>query len=105
PVVLVSGRCRRESHLGKGRRASDVLGAADVPDELIARVHERTGGKAFFLEEIAHSLIEPGTVRIDAGQARVVGTLDALHIPATVQAVIRGTARSAPSPGSRGPPP
>jgi serine/threonine protein kinase/tetratricopeptide (TPR) repeat protein len=66
-----------------------VLAAGDVPDELSARVHERTGGNPFFLEEIAHSLIETGTVRIDAGRASVVGSLDALHMPATVQAVIR----------------
>ena len=66
-----------------------VLGAVDVPAELIARVHERTGGNPFFLEEIAHSLIEAGTVRVDGGRARVVGALDTLHMPATVQAVIR----------------
>jgi serine/threonine protein kinase/tetratricopeptide (TPR) repeat protein len=66
-----------------------VLGAVDVPSELIARVHERTGGNPFFLEEIARSLIEAGTIRIDSGRAQVVGALDTLHMPATVQAVIR----------------
>jgi len=60
-----------------------------VPEELTVRVHERTGGNPFFLEEIAHSLIEAGTGRIDAGRARVVGALATLHMPATVQAVIR----------------
>jgi tetratricopeptide (TPR) repeat protein/class 3 adenylate cyclase len=66
-----------------------VLSAIDIPSELIARVHERTGGNPFFLEEIAHSLLEAGTVRVDGGRARVVGPLDTLHMPATVQAVIR----------------
>ena len=66
-----------------------VLGADDVPVELSVRVHERTGGNPFFLEEIARSLIEAGTIRVESGRARVMGSIEALHIPATVQAVIR----------------
>jgi tetratricopeptide (TPR) repeat protein len=66
-----------------------VLGASDIPADVSARVHERTGGNPFFLEEIARSLIEAGTVRVDDGRAHLVGSVEALHIPATVQAVIR----------------
>ena len=66
-----------------------VLAAEDVPVELTARVYERTGGNPFFLEEISHSLIEAGTIRVESGRASVVGSLEALHMPATVQAVIR----------------
>jgi tetratricopeptide (TPR) repeat protein/class 3 adenylate cyclase len=66
-----------------------VLAADDVPMELAARVHERTGGNPFFVEEVARSLIESGTVRIDGRRACLAGPIDALHMPANVQAVIR----------------
>jgi tetratricopeptide (TPR) repeat protein/class 3 adenylate cyclase len=66
-----------------------VLAADDVPEELVARVHERTGGNPFFLEEIARSLMEDGTVRVEGRRARLDGSLDSLHMPANVQAVIR----------------
>jgi hypothetical protein len=66
-----------------------VMGAREIPADLGLRVYKRTGGNPFFLEEIAHSLIEAGTVRVEEGRARLVGSLEALHIPATVQAVIR----------------
>ncbi len=66
-----------------------VLAADEVPTELAARVHERTGGNPFFLEEVARSLIESGTVRIDGRRACLAGPIDALHMPANVQAVIR----------------
>ena len=68
---------------------SSVFEADDLPGELAARLHERTGGNPFFLEEIARSLKEAGTVRVEGGSARLEGSLDALHMPATVQTVIR----------------
>jgi tetratricopeptide (TPR) repeat protein/class 3 adenylate cyclase len=66
-----------------------VLAVDEVPGELIARLHERTGGNPFFLEEIAHSLREAGTITTEGRQARLEGSLAALDLPATVQAVIR----------------
>jgi tetratricopeptide (TPR) repeat protein len=53
------------------------------------RVHERTAGNPFFLEEIARSLRESGTIRVESRRARLAGSIDALHMPANVQAVIR----------------
>jgi predicted ATPase len=52
-------------------------------------VHERTGGNPFYLEEVCRTLREAGAVRLEDGEARVVGTLDGLQIPESVQAVIR----------------
>jgi serine/threonine protein kinase/tetratricopeptide (TPR) repeat protein len=66
-----------------------VLGASEIPADLGVRLYERTGGNPFFLEEIARSLIEAGTIRLEEDRARLVGSLEALRIPATVQAVIR----------------
>lgn len=66
-----------------------VLEADEVPDQLVAPVYERTGGNPFFLEEIARSLTEAGTVRVEGRRARLQGSLDSLHMPANVQAVIR----------------
>jgi tetratricopeptide (TPR) repeat protein/class 3 adenylate cyclase len=66
-----------------------VLDADEVPVELTARVYERTGGNPFFLEEIARSLVEAGTIRVESRRVVVAGAFDAVYIPPTVQAVIR----------------
>lgn len=66
-----------------------LLGAEEVPVEFAARVYERSGGNPFFLEEIARSLVEAGTVRVVDRRVHVAGALDSVYIPATVQAVIR----------------
>jgi tetratricopeptide (TPR) repeat protein/class 3 adenylate cyclase len=66
-----------------------VLGVDEAPGELIARLHDRTGGNPFFLEEIVHSLQEAGTITVAGREARLAGSLAALDLPATVQAVIR----------------
>jgi serine/threonine protein kinase/tetratricopeptide (TPR) repeat protein len=66
-----------------------LLGAEEVPVEFTARVYERSGGNPFFLEEIANSLVEAGTVRVVDRRLHVAGALDSVYIPATVQAVIR----------------
>jgi len=66
-----------------------VLAADEVPVELSALVYERTGGNPFFLEEIARSLLEDGTIRVEARRARVAGSLETVDMPPTVQAVIR----------------
>jgi tetratricopeptide (TPR) repeat protein len=55
-----------------------VLAADDVPDTLAARLHERTGGNPFFLEEICQALRE-GSVE----------SAETLQLPGSVQAVIR----------------
>jgi tetratricopeptide (TPR) repeat protein len=66
-----------------------VLRSAAVPEELGSRLYERTGGNPFFMEEMAEALLEEGAVRVEQGRAVLAGTLDALELPDTVQAVIR----------------
>ncbi|HKV50850.1 MAG TPA: tetratricopeptide repeat protein, partial [Gemmatimonadaceae bacterium] len=66
-----------------------ILGARHVPAPLVARLHERTGGNPFFIEEICHDLQEDGTLRVASGSVAVAGEIDALRLPGTVQAVIR----------------
>ncbi len=69
--------------------ARSALRARTVPAGLGRMIHERSGGNPFFIEEICHSLIEDGTVRVEAGQAQLAGSIDAISLPDTVQAVIR----------------
>ena len=66
-----------------------VLRAERLPEALASLLHERTGGNPFFLEEICHGLLEDGTVRVARNAAVLVGSLEALELPDTVQAVIR----------------
>ncbi len=66
-----------------------VLEAQEVDDELARRVHERTGGNPFFLEEVCRTLREEGVVEIENGRARIAGDRQALQLPESVQAVIR----------------
>lgn len=72
--------------------ATEVMRAAlgaRVPPELAERIVEKTGGNPFFIEELCHTLLEDGTVVVEAGEAHVAGTLDHLTIPDTVQAVLK----------------
>jgi tetratricopeptide (TPR) repeat protein/class 3 adenylate cyclase len=66
-----------------------VLRADRLPAALASLLHERTGGNPFFLEEICHGLLEEGTVRITPDAVVLAGSVEALELPETVQAVIR----------------
>ena len=65
-----------------------VLGVQSFPADLAEMIHERTGGNPFFLEELCRALEEEGIVRIEEEQAVLMGSLDRIHLPDTVQAVI-----------------
>lgn len=67
-----------------------VLGAWQVPDDLVARIQERTGGNPFFIEEIGRTLLEEGALRRSRpGQVELVGRLEELRLPLTVEAVLQ----------------
>ena len=66
-----------------------ILGAAQVPAELVRLIRERTGGNPFFLEEITQGLLEEGALGLAGGTVTSTGALDRLQLPDTVQAVIR----------------
>ncbi len=70
-----------------GQIARAVLGAERVAPALVARLHERTGGNPFFLEELCEALREEGLVAVHDGEAAAADL--ALHVPETVQGVLR----------------
>ncbi len=75
-----------------GRASADEMLSALLGDsiELAALKHliiERTEGNPFFMEEMVQALFEDGALVRD-GAARLTRSLDALRIPATVQAIL-----------------
>jgi class 3 adenylate cyclase/tetratricopeptide (TPR) repeat protein len=66
----------------------DLLGTGASVQELPARVHQRTGGNPFFIEEVVQSMVESGRLTGTRGNYQLVGSLDAVEIPATVQTVL-----------------
>ncbi len=66
-----------------------VLQVDRVSDALAARVHERTGGNPFFLEQVCRTLLEEQVVTTQGGEAVAASGVEVLRLPDTVQAVIR----------------
>ncbi|GMR13000.1 MAG: hypothetical protein BMS9Abin29_1195 [Gemmatimonadota bacterium] len=65
------------------------LGGARVPEELAARIGEKTGGNPFFIEELCHTLLETKAIVLEEGEASLAESIDRLTIPDTVQAVLK----------------
>jgi class 3 adenylate cyclase/ketosteroid isomerase-like protein/tetratricopeptide (TPR) repeat protein len=107
-IVLARPELReaRETLTAAGRRVADVieleplepdqsralvdglLGSADLPGELLARVLETTEGNPLFLGELVRMLIDEGTlVRTGDGWA-VAGGAEAVDVPPTIQALL-----------------
>jgi class 3 adenylate cyclase/tetratricopeptide (TPR) repeat protein len=55
---------------------------------LCERIFERTEGNPFFIEEVVRSLIESERLEGARGHYRLVGKLEQIEIPATVQSVL-----------------
>ena len=68
---------------------SAALSGARIPEELSARISEKTGGNPFFIEELCRTLIESGALVLENGEAILAGGIDKLLIPDTVQAVLK----------------
>jgi class 3 adenylate cyclase/tetratricopeptide (TPR) repeat protein len=67
----------------------DLLGADPSLRDLAERIHARTGGNPFFVEEVVQSLVETHRLEGSRGAYRLVGRPGGeLAIPATVQAVL-----------------
>ena len=66
-----------------------ALDAREVMDDARDILHERAGGNPFFLEELCHTLREEGAVEVSDGVARLRRSAESLHLPDTVQGVIR----------------
>ncbi len=69
--------------------AGSVFGADELPDGLGEFLYNRTGGNPFFIEEVCRTLVEDEKVQVIDGWAILRGALEELHLPGTVQAVIR----------------
>jgi tetratricopeptide (TPR) repeat protein/class 3 adenylate cyclase len=71
------------------RMVALLLGVDGLPDELGSALHDRSGGNPFFLEELCHSMREAGLLNVEDGRASLSGTPGELHLPSTIQGVIR----------------
>ncbi|MEE8396674.1 MAG: adenylate/guanylate cyclase domain-containing protein, partial [bacterium] len=70
--------------------AQQTLGVERFPEQLLAVIHERTGGNPFFLEELCRAMVEDGSLIIqNVKEAVLSGALENLAFPETVQAVVR----------------
>ncbi|HEX5474634.1 MAG TPA: AAA family ATPase [Vicinamibacterales bacterium] len=66
-----------------------VFQARHVSADLATRVYERTGGNPFFIEQVAHTLVEEGAIRTVGDVAELHRDVETLRLPDTIQAVIR----------------
>jgi tetratricopeptide (TPR) repeat protein len=65
-----------------------LLGEDGTLEPLKRVLIARTEGNPFFLEESVRTLVETGALRGERGSYRVARSLPAIHVPATVQAVL-----------------
>ncbi len=66
----------------------DQLGEDASVAALPEAIHERTKGNPFFIEEVVQSLVESGDLVGARGDYRLTTTIEALPVPASVQAVL-----------------
>ena len=66
----------------------DLLGTDPSVASLGSRIHGRTSGVPFFIEEIVQSLAEAGSLEGKKGAYRLVQAVAELTLPSTVQAVL-----------------
>jgi tetratricopeptide (TPR) repeat protein len=66
-----------------------VLGTGELPIGLMPRVHERTGGNAFYNEEMALALLELGLIVVVSGRVRLSKPVNEIELPDSVQATLR----------------
>jgi tetratricopeptide (TPR) repeat protein len=67
---------------------ADLLGEDPSLDGLAELVGERSEGNPFFIEEIVQSLVEQGSLTGERGAYQLVGTIEQVAVPASVQAVL-----------------
>ncbi len=65
-----------------------VLGVERISNRVVRRIYERSGGNPFFIEEVCHTLIDQGLISARDDED-CLDDLEDLHIPDTVQAVLR----------------
>ena len=71
-----------------GRLLAELLGSDPSLDGLAELIGERSEGNPFFIEEIVQSLVEDGGLMGERGAYRLVGPVEQVTVPASVQAVL-----------------
>ena len=66
----------------------DLLGSDSSLEGLADGIHARTAGNPFFTEEVVQSLIESGRLEGTRGTYRLVGRVDDVDVPASVQSIL-----------------
>ena len=77
------------NRLGRHDRAvlvEQIAGGKALPDEVVARITERTDGVPLFVEEVTKGVLESGLLREEADRYVLDGTLPELAIPTTLHA-------------------
>jgi len=67
---------------------NELLGSPGALGELAASILERTGGNPFFTEEVVQALVAAGNLVGERGAYRLTAPVEALALPATVQALL-----------------
>jgi class 3 adenylate cyclase/tetratricopeptide (TPR) repeat protein len=89
-----TGACCRELALAPLDRSAmtamlqELLGTDPSLDGLAEHIAERTGGNPFFIEEVVRALVEGERLAGERGAHRLVGPVEEIIIPPTVQAVL-----------------
>jgi adenylate cyclase len=71
-----------------GELLADLLGRDPSLSGLADRIHERTRGNPFFIEELAQTLVEGGRLEGARGAYRLIAPVAELDLPRTVHAVL-----------------
>ncbi len=74
-----------------GQLAAQRLGVRTVPSEVIDFIHQRAGGNALYVEELAAVLHENGSILVEGSEARLAVPFEQLartRLPATLQGLI-----------------
>src|SRR5262249_43259779 len=65
---------------------TQIAGGKTLPDEVLARIVERTDGVPLFVEELTKSILESGLLREEDGHYALAGPLPPLAIPTSLHA-------------------
>jgi tetratricopeptide (TPR) repeat protein len=66
----------------------DLLGTDPSLAGLAERIHQRTGGNPFFIEEVVHSLVDSGQLEGPRGSYRLTTPVAQIRVPESVQSVL-----------------
>ena len=93
-LVTVSRWVSEALHLGgldpgaTAELAAGVLGAARLPEDLLARLPSSTGGNPLFVRELVGMLVHDGVLVAEPAGWRLTIDVDAIAIPPTIQGLL-----------------